>query len=81
MFIYLNVDPFERMYAHADGFPRWSLWQLLFTAPEGAVGALAGVLVVFLANLARRRTLSNREHPLQVSGDMVNSRPSGTKRR
>jgi len=55
-FIYPNVDPFERIYAHADGFPRWSLWQLPFTAPEGLVGALAGMLVVFLANLTRRRT-------------------------
>jgi MYXO-CTERM domain-containing protein len=56
MFIYLNVDPFERMYAHADGFPRWSLWQLPFTAPEGAAGALLGMLVVFVVGLARRRT-------------------------
>ena len=55
-FIYLNVDPFERMYAHADGFPRWSPWQLPFTAPEGAVGALAGMLVVLLAGFVRRRT-------------------------
>jgi hypothetical protein len=30
---------------------------------------------------ARRAGVSNREHPLQVSGDIVNTRPSGTKPR
>lgn len=55
-FIYVNVDPSELMYAQADGFPRWSLWQLPFTVPEGVAGALAGILVVFLSGLVRRRT-------------------------
>jgi hypothetical protein len=55
-FIYVNIDPFERMAAAADGFSRWTLWQLPFTVPEGAAGAVAGMLVVLLARVLRRRT-------------------------
>jgi len=55
MFVYLNVDPLERMTAAADGFPRWSPWQLLFTAPEGALGAAAGVVIALLTRRMARR--------------------------
>ena len=56
MFVYLNVDPLERMAAAADGFPRWSLWQLPFTAPEAAAGAIVGLLFVLLTQFLWRRT-------------------------
>jgi hypothetical protein len=55
-FVYLNVDPFERMVAQTDGFPRWSLWHLPFTLPGAAAGALLGAVVVLLARLLGRRT-------------------------
>lgn len=54
-FVYFNLDPFERMAAAADGFPQWSLWGLPFTAPEAALGALTGVVVVFVTRLLRNR--------------------------
>jgi H+/Cl- antiporter ClcA len=55
-FVYLNVDPFERMVANVDGFPRWSFWQLPFTLPEAALGAVAGMGIVAIGRFLRRRT-------------------------
>jgi hypothetical protein len=54
-FVYLNFDPLERTVAAADGFSRWSLWQVPFTAPEAGLGAAAGVVVFFIARAFRRR--------------------------
>jgi hypothetical protein len=52
-FVYLNVDPLERMAAAADGFPRWTLWQLPFTIPEAALGAVVGVVALLVVRVAK----------------------------
>jgi hypothetical protein len=48
MFVFMNLDPLERMAALADGYPLWSSYQLPFTAPAGAVGAVAGFVIALL---------------------------------
>jgi hypothetical protein len=58
MFVYLNVDPLERRVATADGFSRWSLWQIPFTAPAGALGAAAGIVVASFARVFGRRRVA-----------------------
>jgi hypothetical protein len=48
MFVFMNLDPLERMAAVADGYPLWSSYQLPFTAPAGAAGAIAGFVIALL---------------------------------
>jgi hypothetical protein len=48
MFVFMNVDPLERMAARADGYPLWSTYQLPFTAPLAAAGAVAGFAIALL---------------------------------
>ena len=75
--------------------PGWPLVPLLLLAPMPFLGAQhlvmrliswfhAAILlwaIAYLAYWRLRLRMSNREDPLQVSGDIVNTRPSGTKPR
>jgi H+/Cl- antiporter ClcA len=53
-FLYLNVDPLERTAAAADGFSRWSPWQLPFTLPWGVLGGVAGIVAALVVHRFRR---------------------------
>jgi H+/Cl- antiporter ClcA len=67
-FVYLNVDPLERMAADADGFPRWSLWQLPFTLPEGLAGGVAGVAFVLCVRSIRSTRVDSHAQSSENAG-------------
>ena len=56
-YIYLNVQPIERLAAETDGFPAWSVWQVPFALP----GGIAGAVVVAVIAVLRRRILSAKK--------------------
>ena len=54
-YLFLNLNPIERLAAEAGGFQAWSIWQLPFAVPGGVAGALLGAAVATLRRLFRSR--------------------------